>query len=84
MTPEHPRAAAANVRIREQRKDFLENYYDAPDNVKYHGTKLGIVNAYYDWITHHRPTRASSNFEEVRFGNLMNGTGVNRRLIASA
>lgn len=80
----HPRAARTNERIEDQRTDFVENYYKAPDNEPYWNTRLGLLNAYYDWTTHHVPDRASSNFADIRLGNLMNGTGVSRKLIELA
>lgn len=84
VTSERPRAKQSNERIIAQRQEFVDEYYYAPDNEKWVGTRLGLLNAYYDWTTHHVPTRASKNFEEIRFGNLMNGTGVNRKLIESS
>ena len=83
-TPEHPRAKFTNERVEEQRREFVDSYYLAPDNARYVGTRLGILNAYYDWLTHHTPTRTSDGFEEIRLGNLMSGTAVNNRLILSA
>lgn len=80
----HPRAKQSNDRIMMQRQEFINDYYFAPDNIKYEGTKLGLLNAYYDWITHHEPTRASANYEDLRLANLMSGGGVNRKLIESA
>ena len=79
--PERPKAKQTNERMEQMRKEFISDYYHAPDNEKWVGTKLGIVNAYYDWTTHHVPSRTSASFEDVRLGNLMNGTGINRRLI---
>lgn len=82
-TADHPRAKFSNERIEAQREEFIRDYYHAADNAKYEGTRLGILNAYYDWITHHVPVRASESFSEIRFGNLMSGTAVNRKLIES-
>lgn len=82
--PEHPRAHVSNLRIEAQRREFMEEYYHAPDNEMYEGTKLGLVNAYYDWITHNKPVRVSPTFESTRFGNLVNGSAVNRKAIVSA
>lgn len=84
VTPERPRAKFTNERIMAQREEFIQDYYYAPDNEKYEGTKLGILNAYYDWITHHVPTRASSNFVDMRLGRLLNGESAKRKLIESA
>lgn len=84
VTPERPRAKFTNERIEAQREDFIENYYHAPDNENYEGTTLGILNAYYDWITHYVPTRASSSFVDMRLGRLLNGESAKRKLIESA
>lgn len=82
--PKHPRAKTSNERIKEMREEFFHDYYHAPDNADYVGTKLGLVNAYYDWTTHHVPVRASSSFEDIRLGNLMSGTAISRKLIEEA
>ncbi len=84
VTPERPRAKFTNERIMAQREEFIQDYYYAPDNEKYEGTKLGILNAYYDWITHYVPTRASSGFTDMRLGRLLNGESAKRKLIESA
>ena len=84
VTPERPRAKFSNERIEAQREEFINDYYFASDNLKYEGTKLGILNAYYDWITHHMPSRMSKNFREIKLGNMMNGSAVSRKLIESA
>ena len=62
VTPANPRAKQTNERITLMRKDFVEDYYHAPDNWSYEGTKLGLINAYYDWVTHATPSRMSSNY----------------------
>lgn len=82
--PERPRAKQSNARIDELRDEFVQEYYLAPDNERYWGTRLGILNAYYDWVTHHVPDRASSSFEDGRLGSLVSGTGVSSKLIAMA
>jgi hypothetical protein len=87
LTPEtsdHPRAKFTNERVRAMRDEFVTDYYHAPDNAKYEGTRLGILNAYYDWITHHVPMRVSDSFEDIRFGNMLSGTAVSSKLILSA
>lgn len=83
-TPEHPHAKFTNERVELQRHEFIDDYYHAPDNERYVGTRLGILNAYYDWITHHTPSRATSTFEDNRFGNLMNGNGISKKLMLKA
>ena len=62
----------------------MEDYYHAPDNWSYEGTRLGIVNAYYDWITHAEPSRMGSNWYDSNLDKLMTGQKVNAKLLASA
>jgi len=83
-TPDHPRAKFTNERVEHQRNEFINDYYLAPDNSRYVGTRLGILNAYYDWISHHVPMRTSDSFEDIRFGNMLSGTAVSNKLIMSA
>ena len=83
-TPEHPRARQTNERVKEQREEFYYSYYLAPDNTRYFGTRLGVLNAYYDWVTHHVPYRTPDTFEDNRLGGLLSGTTINNKLILSA
>jgi hypothetical protein len=80
----HPRATFTNDRIRRQRDEFLNDYYHATDNWAYEGSRLGILNAYFDWVSHHVPTKVGKNYEQLRFSNLVNGTAVSNRLLANA
>ena len=84
VTPANPRAKQSNERIAAMRKDFVEDYYHAPDNWSYEGTKLGIVNAYYDWITHAQPARMGGNWYDTNLDKLMTGQKVSAKLLASA
>lgn len=83
-TPNRPRAKFTNERIDALRQHFIEDYYYAPDNLVYEGSRLGILNAYYDWVTHHVPTRASAFYDELQFGRMLNGEAVNRKLLRFA
>lgn len=83
-TPEHPRAKFTNERVLEARREFIDEYYHAPDNYRYEGTRLGVLNAYYDWLTHREPTRRTSGYNEARFGRLLSGEAVDSKLILSA
>lgn len=85
MDDKHPRAAASNERIEQNRKLFRSDYYDAADNYDYKGTAFGLVNAYYDWISHSEPSRmAAGSYEERRLGNLMLGTAVETKVLSLA
>lgn len=82
---EHPRAASSNERIELTRSKFYNDYYLAPDNENYRNTSLGLLNAYYDWVSHSDPSRAlSGNRNDRRFSNLMLGTAVKPKLIKQA
>lgn len=82
---EHPRAEASNRRIEYVREKFLDEYYDAPDNQMYKGTRLGLLNAYFDWVSHSDPSKSTpGSYAQRRFSNLMLGTAVKPKLIAQA
>ena len=81
----HPKAEQSNDRIRQSRRMFLDDYYDADDNQDYKGTSFGLLNAYYDWVSHSEPSRmAAGSYADRRLGNLMLGTAVDRKLLALA
>lgn len=80
----HPRAVSSNAKVDQMREIFLNNFYYAEDNLNYTGTKLGLVNAYYDWLSHGLPSRQRTGYEERRFDNLMLGRAVDTKLIAQA
>ena len=53
-----------------------ENYmicYYAPDIEKFRGTAWGALNAMTDMIGHMEPNRKTKNFEENRWGKIMQG-----------
>lgn len=83
VTLANPRAAQTNGRIALMRNDFIEDYYHAPDNWSYEGTKLGLVNAYYDWITHATPSKMGNFYWDGNLDKLMTGQKVDVKLLAS-
>ena len=64
-----------------QRELFISQYFNAEDNLKYHGTKLGLINAYYDWVTHASPQRMTMNFDSRRLAGLISGEAIDKKLI---
>ena len=64
-----------------QRELFISEYYNAEDNLKYHGTKLGLINAYYDWVTHASPQRMTMNFDSRRLAGLISGEAIDKKLL---
>ena len=85
LDPNALRYGASKQRIEDAREDFIANYYHAADNANYIGTKLGIINAYYDWICHSEPARSySGNYQDRRFSKIMSGNAVNKKLILNA
>ena len=68
-------------RIEEQRERFLDVYYNASDNVAFHGKCLGFLNAYYDFISHDVPNRKYNDWEGRRLGKIVDGSAVRFNLI---
>ena len=64
-----------------QRELFISQYFNAEDNLKYHGTKLGLINAYYDWVTHASPQRMTMNFDSRRLAGLISGEAIDKKLL---
>lgn len=84
VDPSLPQAKATNARREEQREEFLQSYYLAPDNANFIDTAYGFINAYFDWLSHRQPVRAganSNNWEERRMVGLLGGGDVNRKII---
>lgn len=66
----------------ELRTEFMDRYYDAADNRKYHGTALGFLNAYYDYLSHHDPSKnMPGSWTDRRLSGLINGNDVKDKLI---
>lgn len=64
------------------RQKWLDTYYDVEDNQNFKGTRYGIMNAYYDYLSH--PEKHGVNregYEVRRFEKLMVGDGVNNKLM---
>lgn len=68
-------------RIEEQRERFLDVYYNASDNMAFHGKCLGFLNAYYDFISHDVPNRKYNDWEGRRLGKIVDGSAVRFNLI---
>lgn len=78
-----PKEAETKERINRMREQFMDIYYDASDNRKFHGTALGFVNAYYDYLSHREPIkRKSGKWEDRRLSGLVSGNDVNNKLLA--
>ena len=60
---------------------FLQEYLPCEDNLKYHGTKLSLINAYYDWVTHASPQRITMNFDSRRLAGLISGEAIDKKLL---
>jgi len=67
------------------REEFMERYYDAPDNRRYHGTGLGFINAYYDYLSHRDPAKCMpGSWEDRRLSGLVSGNDVKVSAIKAA
>lgn len=61
------------------RISFVEAY-NQDDNSNFIGTKMGLVNAYSDYLTHYEPSRKSSDWEIKRFSWNLNPVYMNEFL----
>lgn len=67
------------------RDEFMSVYYDAPDNRRYHGTGLGFINAYYDYLSHRDPAKCMpGSWEDRRLSGLVSGNDVKVAAIKAA
>jgi len=64
-----------------RRQLWIEECYHAPDNEPHLGTGLGLLNAYYDWLSHYVPLRENSGWEGQRLGGLMLGTNIKNSIM---
>lgn len=72
-------------RVNQLRQEFLDMYYDAADNQKFHGTGLGFINAYYDYLSHRNPGKnMPGSWEDRRLSGLVSGNDVKQKAIKEA
>lgn len=80
-----PREATFKAKADEQRKRFVERYFDAPDNRAHHGTAFGFVNAYMDWLSHREPSKnMGTSWEDRRLSGIVSGLDINKSIIRQA
>ena len=66
--------------VQSAKDDWMVAYF-MPDITKFKGTMWGVVNATSDMVGHAAPQRRTKNFEENRWGKIMNGHPVMDRSI---
>lgn len=67
------------------RETFMESYYMAPDNLRFEGTGMGFLNAYFDYLSHRPEPRGDAGaWEQSRFSGLLSGQNVKRKLVDKA
>lgn len=83
--PDGERYQMSKERVDRLRQEFMDRYYDAPDNRKFHGTGLGFINAYYDYLSHRDPGKCMpGNWEDRRLSGLVSGNDVKVSAIKAA
>jgi len=83
--PGGPREATSKERIDLLRQEFIDRYYDAPDNHKFHGTGLGFINAYYDYLSHRNPGKnMPGSWRDRRLSGLVSGNDIKVKAIKEA
>lgn len=61
--------------VQEAKDNFIACYL-APDIAKFYGTAWGFINATSDYVTHATPKRLTANWEENRWGKIMDGSTI--------
>lgn len=83
--PGGAREQTSRERVDYLRGEFMDKYYDAPDNRKFHGTGMGFLNAYYDFLSHRDPGKnMPGSWEDRRLSGLVSGTVVKDKLVKKA
>jgi hypothetical protein len=76
-----PREATFKLKADEQRKKFIERYYDAQDNRVHQNTAFGFVNAYFDYLSHREQARNTSYaWADRKLAGLVSGLDVDTSL----
>ena len=80
--PGNPREQMTKDKVDKMRVEFYDRYYMAPDNVKFHGTGMGFLNAYYDFLSHRDPGKnMPGSWEDRRLSSLVSGSSIKPKLI---
>lgn len=75
--PGGEREQMSRERVDALRQEFMDVYYDATDNRKFHGTGMGFINAYYDYLSHRNPTKCMpGSWFDRRLSGLVSGNDV--------
>ena len=83
--PGGPREQTSIERVDALRQEFMDVYYDAPDNAKFHGTSMGFINAYYDYLSHRNPGKnMPGDWSHRRLSGLVSGNDVKVGVIKEA
>lgn len=83
--PGGTREQTSRERIDKLREEFIDVYYDAPDNQKFHNTGLGFINAYYDYLSHRDPAKCMpGDWNHRRLSGLVSGNDVKTKVIKEA
>ena len=77
-----PRFMTSKEANEEARENFVQSYYLADDNANFVGTSLGLLNAYYDYLSHRPGMRnTGKNWDDIRFSGLMSGQLVQNKVM---
>lgn len=83
--PGGEREMTSRERVDYLRGVFMDEYYDASDNVKYHGTGMGFINAYFDFLSHRDPGKLMpGSWDDRKLSQLVSGDVVKTKLIQEA
>lgn len=76
-----PRYESSRDRVDENRAYFVNRYYNSPTNSD-HGTCFSLVNAYYDYVSHHVSARKTEDtYRDARLSGIVAGTFVKPKIM---
>lgn len=79
------REQMSRERVDQMREEFMDCYYDAPDNIKFQGSAMGFINAYYDYLSHRNPGKMMpGDWSHRRLSGLVSGDVVKTKAIKLA
>lgn len=80
-----PREQAYIDRADRLRREFEDVYYDAPDNRAHHGTAVGFIHAYFDYLSHRNPVRNTQQaWNDRRLQGIVSGLDIDMGVLRQA
>ena len=80
--PGGEREQTSKAKVDAMREEFVDRYYCASDNRKFHGRAIGFLNAYYDWLSHRDPRKnMPGSWNDRKLSGIVSGNDVKTKVI---